>query len=434
MATPARAALIAALLAATAAAGCAAPGSGAPTSQTTSSTPAASSGGINSSGSATATIPATTSRITPTGRPTTTTPSTPATSRTPASSPFRPTSATPSSSESGSSTSSTAQPVITVAGITVPATGIPDVATALRIAGVSPPDGRLLAVSSGRVLDAHVDPAGIRVNSAPASLATPLRPYDVVTFVAGHDRVEGTQEVTEPVYLDAAAAALYVGYRPGASRVIEGARSGEVVSSTVTRAPTVGRLRSPARFALTIDDGPSPSATPQVLDLLDRYGVKAVFCLIGDNALGYPDLARREAAAGHELCDHTQNHPLNLPQLSASRIRSEVTLGFASIVTADGGVRPRYFRAPGGNWSTTIIDDARALGLAPLRWTVDPRDWSVPGTQQIITTVLDQLRPDGIVLVHDGGGDRSETVQALGILLDELVAAGWTVTLPTWVR
>jgi hypothetical protein len=65
---------------------------------------------------------------------------------------------------------------------------------------------------------------------------------------------------------------------------------------------------------------------------------------------------------------------------------------------------------------------------------VDPRDWSVPGTQDIVTTVLDQLRPDGIILVHDGGGDRSETVQALGILLDELVAAGWTVTLPTWVR
>lgn len=425
----ARAALIAALLAATAAAGCAAPDSGAPSSQTTSNTPTASSGGTTSSGSA----PGTTLSITPTGPPRTTQSDSP-TSQTPTSSPSHLTSPTLSPSESEPTTSSTAQPVITVAGITIPAAGIRDVATALRAAGVSPPDGRLLAVVSGRVLDAHHDPARIRVNGAPASLATPLRPYDMVTFVAGHDRIEGTREVTEPVYLDSAAAALYVGYRPGTSRVMEGSRSGEVVSSTLIGAPIVGRLRAAARFALTIDDGPSRTATAQVLDLLDRYAVQAVFCLIGENVLAHPDLARREAAAGHELCDHTQTHPLNLPALSASHIRSEIASGYTSIVTADGGVRPRYFRAPGGNWSTTIIDDARALGLAPLRWTVDPRDWSVPGTQDIVTTVLDQLRPDGIILVHDGGGDRSETVQALGILLDELVAAGWTVTLPTWVR
>jgi peptidoglycan/xylan/chitin deacetylase (PgdA/CDA1 family) len=267
----------------------------------------------------------------------------------------------------------------------------------------------------------------------PASATTALRPYDVVTFIAGQDQVEGTHSVAEPVYLDPRAAVLYGSYQPGSSRVVKGSYSGEVVSSTLTVAPTVGRLRSPARFALTIDDGPSATATPQALDLLDQYAVKAVFCLIGENALAYPRLVKREAATGHQLCDHTQSHPLQLPDFPLARIRSEIGVGYASIVHAGAGAEPRYFRAPGGNWSATITSEAHAMNLIPLRWTVDPRDWSMPGTQSIITTVLDQLRPDGIVLMHDGGGDRSQTVQALAILLDELTAAGWTITLPTWV-
>jgi peptidoglycan/xylan/chitin deacetylase (PgdA/CDA1 family) len=237
-----------------------------------------------------------------------------------------------------------------------------------------------------------------------------------------------------PVRLDAAAAALYTRYRPGTSREIVGRVGGAVVGSTIVTAPVVGKLRAPARFALTFDDGPNPSATPEVLGLLAAHHVPAVFCLIGAEALAHPALARREAAAGHRLCDHTQTHPLDLPSLPPRRIAKQIRAGYDSIVRSDGHVAPRYFRAPGGNWSATVVAKARALHLVPLRWTVDPRDWSRPGTAAIVTTVLNQLRPDGVVLMHDGGGDRRETVAALRQLLDELEAAGWVPTLPTWVR
>lgn len=323
---------------------------------------------------------------------------------------------------------------VTVAGRTIPASGVSDVAAAIRVAGATVPDGRLLAVVSRRVLEADAVPAGIRVNGKAATMGTPLRPGDVVTFVAARDRVESTRTVVAPVRLDAAAAALYVSYRPGTSREVVGRVSGEVVESTLLSAPVVGRLRAPARFALTLDDGPNPPATQQVLALLAAHHVPAVFCLIGVNVLAHPSLARREATAGHWLCDHTQTHPLDLPTLPAKRIAKQIRDGYDSIVRADGHVAPRYFRAPGGNWSARIDADARALHLIPLHWTVDPRDWSRPGKAAIVTRVLNQLRPDGIVLLHDGGGDRSETVAALRQLLGELAAAGWIQTFPIWVH
>jgi hypothetical protein len=134
-------------------------------------------------------------------------------------------------SPTATSTSPTAAPTLTVDGHRISAVGVHDVADAIRVAGVVPPDGRLLSVVTHRVLDAHASPAGIRVNGATATLATPVRAGDVVTFAAGADRVEVTRTVAAPFDLDAAAAALYVTYKPGQSQVVEGSISGEQVSS-----------------------------------------------------------------------------------------------------------------------------------------------------------------------------------------------------------
>ena len=156
----------------------------------------------------------------------------------------------------------------------------------------------------------------------------------------------------------------------------------------------------------------------------------ATFCLIGSQALAYRAVVRAEVAAGARLCDHTQTHPLNLPQLSSSVISAQIRTGLQSVVTSSGGVKPLYFRAPGGNWSALVERIATGFGLALLRWTVDPTDWSRPGTPLIVTRVLDQLRPGGVILLHDGGGDRSETVAAVRILIPELSAAGWRFGYP----
>lgn len=320
-----------------------------------------------------------------------------------------------------------------MAGHRISANGVRDVADAAERAGVRVPDGRLLSVLGDRVLDEHANPAVILIDGVRAALTSPVHSGDVIRFVPGPDRVESTRAVSMPQYLDPDAAALYVTYQPGVRNVVEGAVSGEQVSSTLIAAPIVGRLRAAARFAFTFDDGPNPPYTGQVLSLLAAHHTPAIFCIIGSSALNYPGLVRQEADAGYRVCDHTQTHPLDLPDLTATQIEWELQTGARSITSADGGISPLYFRAPGGNWSTTITTDARNLHLIPLSWTVDPRDWSRPGTQSIVLTVLDQLRPNGIVLMHDGGGDRSETVAALTTLLSELTASGWDASYPTWI-
>jgi peptidoglycan/xylan/chitin deacetylase (PgdA/CDA1 family) len=137
---------------------------------------------------------------------------------------------------------------------------------------------------------------------------------------------------------------------------------------------------------------------------------------------------RRIVAEGHALCNHSMNHD-NLSTWTDERIRADLAATVQVIQTAAPGAAVPYFRAPYGSWgrSATV---AAGLGMARLGWTVDPRDWSRPGVEVIIKTVHAQLRPGGIVLMHDAGGDRSQTVQAVGLLIPQLSAAGWTFVLP----
>lgn len=180
--------------------------------------------------------------------------------------------------------------------------------------------------------------------------------------------------------------------------------------------------------ALTFDDGPSATYTPQVLDVLAERGVKATFCLVGTQAQRFPALVRRIVAEGHSLCNHSLNHA-NLSTWTDAQIRADLTATNTAIRAAAPGAAVRYFRAPYGAWgrSATI---AAELGMARLGWTVDPRDWSRPGVEVIIKSVHNQLRPGGIVLLHDAGGDRSQTVQAVDLLIPQLTKAGWTFVLP----
>ncbi|HEX5494000.1 MAG TPA: polysaccharide deacetylase family protein [Mycobacteriales bacterium] len=193
----------------------------------------------------------------------------------------------------------------------------------------------------------------------------------------------------------------------------------------------VQRPRPAGAVALTIDDGPSPVWTPPVLDLLARYHVHATFCLIGEQVQKYPDLVRRIAAGGHTLCDHTWDHDELLPSRSAQVIDSEIQSTFDAIVRASGGVRPVYYRAPGGNWGDgQVTGEARRLGMTSLNWSVDPVDWSRPGTQKIISVVLGSTEPGDVILMHDGGGNRQQSLDALRVILPTLLARGDTFVTP----
>lgn len=182
--------------------------------------------------------------------------------------------------------------------------------------------------------------------------------------------------------------------------------------------------------ALTFDDGPGGN-TGQVLDLLKQYGIHATFCIIGRMIADYsPDLIRRIVAEGHTLCNHTWTHDLNLRTRSEDQIRSELQRTNDAIHAIVPGAPIKYFRNPGGNFSPLTVSIAASMGMQSLDWNVDPADWSRPGTQSIINNVLTHTHAGSIVLMHDGGGDRSQTVQALRTILPNLQSRFTLVPMP----
>jgi peptidoglycan-N-acetylglucosamine deacetylase len=181
-------------------------------------------------------------------------------------------------------------------------------------------------------------------------------------------------------------------------------------------------------IALTIDDGPDPVYTPQVLRLLRRYHVTATFSMIGVHVAAFPHLARDVSEAGHKIANHTWTHA-DLVGLPVHRVHDEVTRASHAIHAATG-VQPGLFRAPYGAWSPAVIRECERTGMIPVDWSVDPRDWSMPGVREIVRNIMRNTRPGSIILEHDGGGNRSETVAALRIVLPRLLDDGYHFATP----
>jgi peptidoglycan-N-acetylglucosamine deacetylase len=181
-------------------------------------------------------------------------------------------------------------------------------------------------------------------------------------------------------------------------------------------------------IALTIDDGPNPVYTPQVLALLARYQVTATFSMIGIEAQAYPAVAREVASAGHLITNHTWTH-LNLARLPPALVAEQMSRATDAIHAATGRI-PDLFRAPYGAWSPFVLSQCARTGMTPLGWSVDPRDWSRPGVASIVANIMRNTRTGSIILEHDGGGDRSQTVAALKIVIPRLLAAGYHFRIP----
>jgi peptidoglycan/xylan/chitin deacetylase (PgdA/CDA1 family) len=199
------------------------------------------------------------------------------------------------------------------------------------------------------------------------------------------------------------------------------ARSGPEHAAASVRAVLGKRARKNA-VALTIDDGPHPTWTPKVLDLLSEYDVNATFSVVGEQAQAYPKLVRRIVRAGHGLCNHSMTHPQPFGARSTAAIRREIVNAQSAISDA-AGEEPELFRSPGGNWTEAVLDLVDELDLRPVGWSVDPRDWTRPGADAI-ESALAQAQAGDILLCHDGGGDRSQTVTALAAVLPRLQDEG----------
>ena len=181
----------------------------------------------------------------------------------------------------------------------------------------------------------------------------------------------------------------------------------ELVSAAATERKVV---------ALTFDDGPS-EYTDRYLDVLREKDVPATFFEVGQEMPGREATMRRILAEGDEIGDHTMNH-VEYPGF-------EQIAGAAERIKAYTGFQPCLFRPPGGAENSSVIETAGSLGLKTITWDVDPRDWSLPGTAEIYSNIVDNAKPGAIILMHDGGGPRDETLAALPEIIDTLRARGY---------
>jgi peptidoglycan/xylan/chitin deacetylase (PgdA/CDA1 family) len=181
-------------------------------------------------------------------------------------------------------------------------------------------------------------------------------------------------------------------------------------------------------IVLTFDDGPDPRYTPDVLRTLRAYDVRAMFFVCGEMAAARKDLIAEMADDGHVVGNHTWSHPL-LIRLGRGRIRSEMERT-SDVVEDACGERPRWFRAPYGAWNRAAFQLGAELGMEPLAWTVDTLDWTEPGARTIAERVENGAAPGVVVLSHDAGGDRSQSVRALRDYLPRLLDDGYRVTVP----
>jgi len=211
--------------------------------------------------------------------------------------------------------------------------------------------------------------------------------------------------------------------RPSAAGRSGGHRSGHNGAIAGTIRPVYYINDGPKAIALTIDDGPSPAYTPQILRLLAKYRVTASFSMIGVQVDQYPAIARDVAAAGHEIVNHTWQH-LDLPALRAAAALAQIDRATEAIHRVTGRV-PSCFRAPYGAWSRPVLQHCERVGMTPVDWSVDPRDWTRPGVSYIADNILRNARTGSIILEHDGGGDRSQTVAALRFVIPRLLDAGY---------
>jgi len=292
-----------------------------------------------------------------------------------------------------------------------PRTTLGEAARELRL---HPRPGRLLDVN-GRVLRPDAFAGAVLVDGRSTPASTMLREGDRISVVDGRDRTEALERSvvrirggieSDPQYM--------LSHAPGEEIVVRGAVSHELVA---THFRTLGATRVERAVALTFDDGPSPY-TPLVLRTLRRLHVHATFFVIGYLARAYPTIVEEERRLGMTIGNHTYNHPEVPPfaQLPQPLVRDEIALTAA--VLARLGIHPGLFRPPAGSTSAAVERTASSLGERTVLWSVDPADWTAGSTpREIATRVLAAVRPGSIVILHDGGGDRSATVGALPLIV-----------------
>jgi len=211
-----------------------------------------------------------------------------------------------------------------------------------------------------------------------------------------------------------------------------------IADNPATVAPTVkdnvvaqGSSNLP-EVALTFDDGPS-MYTPQVLNILQENSVHATFFCVGEWVQYYPQYVQQEYSAGNVVANHTWDHP-DLTTLSSVDVQSQISRTSA-LIQQTIGVQPTLFRPPYGAINDSVKGQVAQMNLTPVLWSIDTEDWTRPGSNAIVNAVLSQVGNGDVILMHDGGGDRSQTVAALPRIIQGLQSRGLKlVTMPQLIQ
>ena len=262
-----------------------------------------------------------------------------------------------------------------------------------------------------------------------------IHPRDHVASIRGRDVAENvvTKTAPEPPPVkyegEGPDQAVVASGTAGVALLKIGEVSGEVVQKTIVIEPITKVVRrkpfsaGTMLVALTFDDGPWPGQTAAILDILKMNDVKATFFMLSAAANHHRDLAKRVLAEGHLIGDHSVNHK-NLAKSPADVVRFEI-VNAADTIQSITGYRPVWFRPPGGNYDAAVLQIMSESGVKLAMWTTDTRDWQKPAPQEIVGRALAGQQQVKVVLMHDGGGDRSRTIAALPQVIAEYKARGY---------
>lgn len=307
----------------------------------------------------------------------------------------------------------------------------------------NPVPGDHLAVDGSVLEEGGGVPYHATVNGEePRFTFLPLSSGDEVVIRDGDDTNEdytSTEQVVAPDQVEEGTGAIhaYIAGTEGLAEVRTGKESGLTAEVVITPAKQAtfyeynADTGSDKVIALTFDDGPWEGTTDQVLDILDRYGIKATFFTIGDQIADHKESILRMHNAGHQICTHSWSHAsgsgngVDLTRMTAEEQIAEVTKGLEAIEAVTGAEASRVFRAPGGNYTGDIVWTLQEYVSSEIGWNIDTADWRQPGAEAIARQIMN-AKPGQIVLMHDGGGDRSQTVAALEMAIPYLQEQGYT--------
>lgn len=311
-----------------------------------------------------------------------------------------------------------------------PGTRLSDLA---RSRSLAPREGAALDVAGDVLVLGEGEPGSILIGGEQAADDPDLIDGRVVTVQRGRDVAESLSRRLDSLPYDARTEgtgpvlALTQKGSPGEQEVYVGSRSRRTVFTHVTRPPvdtvlkrTSGLSTGQKAVALTFDDGPS-DYTPAVLEILKEKGASATFFMIGRVAAGNPAAVAAARTAGHEVESHSWSHA-DLTKLSADAVRDEIARGAAAV----GGAQ--FVRPPYGAYNTSVAEQAGLAGLRIAMWTVDTLDWKTRNAAAILAKIKAGTKPGAVILLHDGGGDRSQTVVVLPLVIDWLLQQGYALT------